>query len=336
MRKFSLVTLLILAIFNQSIALAEVPEVKSCEYLFNPKWVRGTTPVTTTHKLYYIEDAIRSKSQNAFDGMDLVLKEGKHRTKLEKHLSKIDFERLTPNHVLSIHEHIAALPFPVRKQLYLIMTKRGHLAEEDFNTARIADDLMQSGLAEFIKENGGIHDRDIRDHYRVYLKKYYPMLSLIFASVYSVFTVFELPALISNFQGLFNPEISAVHFRALPEKVQEDILINGLANTSIETTRTLRLKSFLSLDYEITSKVIQTLGTLIALAFLLDQLSHHYLGYTIGNVFDDIVHREDLEEATYQVLSTGLVPGKDFDESLVRKQIHKMSLNKIETQLSEH
>ncbi len=330
-----LVKILVFILLNHSVAVAELHtiKIKSCENLFSPVWMVGTIPTSTAQKLYYIEAAGRFNTKSALDETAVAFKGGKRQAALENKISNFDFARLTPDNLAAIHSHIARLPFSLRKQLLLKLTKNGYLAEENFNTTRIANELMRQGLAQFLEENGGIQDRDIRDHYKVYLRKYFPLLNFLVGSLYSVVTVFELPALIANFNSFFNSRYNAVHFLALPLRVQEDIFLHGLEHMAPDTRNTLRVKSFLSMNYAIASKIIQTIGPLIALAFMLDQLSHHYLGFTLGQVFDDIVHREDLEEATYQILTSGFVSGRDFDEALVRRQIHEMGLGEISAQL---
>ena len=338
MRRLSFVVLLVCTLLNQSLVYATPVATNSCEDFMNSEpWAPGKAAITLDHKLDFVETAVRSQSRHALDGIEVARRIGAEKQKIEKHLSGINFERLTPNNILTIHDHIAQLPFTVRKQLYLKLTGNGHLAEENFNTTRIANDLMKKGLIRFVKENGGIQDEHIRDHYRVYMKKYFPLVNLIFASIYTAFTGFDLPAVISNFQSLFNSNYSAVGFLSLPEKVQEDIFLNGLVKVAPETRESLRTKSYLSLNYEITSKIMNTIGTLIALAFLLDQLSHHFLGFTFGNVFDDIFNRNQIEEAAYESVTSGMTAsGIPFDETYVRAQIHQQSLRTIEIEKNEH
>ncbi len=339
MKNFNIIAILVMTMLNQNIAFADS---MSCQEFVSRQegtviWTPGTVPIAVEHKIAFVEHAIRTKTQAAFNGMEVPRKTGKARAKLEKHLKGIDFKTLTPNNLVTIHDHIAELPYSVRKQLYLKFTGKNIEAEENLSTVRFANSLSKGGLVQFVKENGLIEDKDIRDHYRVYIKKYFPLLNFAFSTVLAVLEGFSLPAVISSFQSLFNSKDYSNGFKKLPQHVQEDIFLNGIVNAAPETREALRVHSLVTLNNHIVSHIVNTLGTLMALAFILDQLSHHYLHYTFGNVYDDIFNGQELEDAAYLAITSGLNErGVSFDETYVRAEIHKKNLAEIITEKSEH
>ncbi len=319
--KTALRVLLVSALLNQSIAFAAPVEAGKCQDLFLATTLK---PQTVEEKLAFIEFGIRSSYGNSFRDMDITQKSGVSQRGIEKLLGLLDFERLTKNQILLILSRVSQSPMPLHKQLILRLKGKKYLVQNDLDTVSLANDLMRQGLMGFVEDIGQLQERGFRDHFMIYVQKYFPFIRMALTSVDSLFSLLQVASLSSKFKSTWNPEFNFIEFKNLNARAQQDIFVNGFVYTQDNTRISLGRRPALALEYQMTVRLISVIFAMIALTMTLDQLHRKIVGMPPSHYFEDLLNTKFFEEATLKLYESGMIgAGRKVDEEKVREKIHR-------------
>ncbi len=296
---------------------------RSCESLFSSP---SDIPSSVAEKLAYIEKAIRSGSRNAFKDIELTEINGVPNVGLQRLVSVIDFEDITKNQILLILSRISKSNMSVHKQLLLKLQGKKHLAQNDLNTMSLANDLMYESFLDFVSSTGNLQDRDVRDHFMIYVQKFFPFIRFGLTNVSSVFSLLQVANLSNKFRSALNPENNFVYFSKLSPEAQQRILEEGLLETQDETRLDLGRRSGFALNYQMTMRSISLLFAIVALVLTIDEIERNIHGKPGSHYFDDLIKSQFFQEIVFHVYLATLIDvdnAKPIDEKSVRLKIQQ-------------
>ena len=312
---------LVTTLLSQSLAFGAPVHAGKCEDLFLATTLK---PKTVEEKLAFIEFGIRSSYGNAFKDMDITQKNGVSPRGLEKLVSLLDFERLTKNQILLILSRVSLSPLPLHRQLILRLQGKKYLVQNDLDTVSFANDLMRLGLMGFVDDIGQLQERGFRDHFMIYVQKYFPFIRMALTSVDSVFSLLQVASLSSKFKSTWNPEFDFMEFKDLSAQAQQDIFINGFIYTQDNTRISMGRRPGLALGFQMTARLLSVIFAMIALTMTLDQMHRKIAGMPPSHYFEDLIDTKFFEEATLKLYESGMIgAGLKVDEEKVRALIHK-------------
>jgi hypothetical protein len=324
-RQAQVLFIVFILLINGFAVAAIRPAELSCQDLF-------LDPIlSTTEKLNFIDEGIRSESRLAFENYNILPQDPRGQKQLRRYLRKLDFEKIRSNQILKIAQIISDRHAPLFGQIKLVMQRRFGEAKANIVLNRLANQLAFMSLYQAFEKGGRIQDLGLLTRYKVLVRQHFPVVHTLGATAFSIYSVYT-GITAGNFRGLDLPQLQLLKYKDLPAQLQDQIL-DGIYKSIPDVIAKTGRRASIETVYDMTYRTFYMGLTVVTIAMIANMISEKMFGYRPNDVFDDIFFRDALESAAVDSIITGLSEtGVNFDETYVRQQVHEMSLKNLKAQ----